>query len=264
MDLGITGKIALVAGASSGMGRATAELLAREGCLVAVAALPADQVSIDETVAGINASGAHAVGIAADFTVGEEVQRAIGWVTKELGPPDIAIANVDGPGAGLFDEVPDEKFRAAVNNMTMSVVYLVRAVLPHMRVRHWGRIVALNSMAAKEPEAGRVLVSPSRAAVVGLCKSLADEVAADGITVNSVGTGWFHTDRMIRGYTVAAERRGVTLDTVLEELKASLPARRLGRPQEMAAVLAFLCSEGAGYITGEFINVDGGYHRSAF
>jgi len=264
VDLGIQGKVALVAGASKGMGRAAAELLAREGCRVAVAALERDQDSIDEAVAGITEAGGEAIGVAADFTDGGQVERAVAKVTKELGSPDIAIANVDGPGAGSFDEVSDESFVKALSNMTMSVVYLARAVVPHMREQGWGRIIAMNSMGAKEPEGGRVMVSPARAAVVALNKSLSDELACDGITVNSIGTGWFSTDRMLAGYAARAEQRGVTLDEVLAELTATFPARRLGKPEEMAAVLAFLCSQGAAYITGEFINVDGGYHRSAF
>jgi 3-oxoacyl-[acyl-carrier protein] reductase len=264
VDLGISGKVALVAGASKGIGRATAELLAREGCRVAVAALEHDQESIDETVAGIIEAGGQAIGVAADFTVGEKVERAVAKVTEELGSPDIAIANVDGPGKGSFAEVSDDDFKRSINNMAMSVVYLARAVVPHMREQGWGRIIAINSMAAKEPEIGRVMVSPSRAAVVALNKSLSDEFACDGITVNSVGTGWFRTDRMMKAYSAAAEQQGVTLDDMLAELTAQFPTKRLGKPAEMAAVLAFLCSEGAAYVTGEFINVDGGYHRSAF
>jgi 3-oxoacyl-[acyl-carrier protein] reductase len=264
VDLGIEGKVALVAGASKGMGRAAAELLAREGCRVAVAALERDQDSIDETVAGIIEAGGEAIGVAADFTDGGQVERAVAKVTKELGSPDIAIANVDGPGPGSFDEVSDERFMRAMSDMTMSVVYLVRAIVPHMREQGWGRIIAINSVGAKEPETGRVMVNPSRAAVVALNKTLSDDFACDGITVNSIGTGWFSTDRMLNRYAAAAEQQGITLDDVLAELTAKFPAKRMGKPEEMAAVLAFLCSQGAAYITGEFINVDGGYHRSAF
>ena len=264
MDLGIEGKVALVAGASKGLGRATVELLAREGCRVAVAALPSDQESIDETVAAIVDAGGAAVGIAADFTVREDVENAITTLTASLGSPDIAIVNVDGPGMGSFWDVADEDLTNALRNMTMGVVFVVRAVVPHMREQGWGRIVALNSVGAKEPEPGRVLVNPSRAAVVALNKTLSDEFARDGITVNTIGTGWFQTERMLNGYSMIAKQRGVSLDEVLAELCTTFPANRIGKPEEMAAVLAFLCSEGAGYITGEYIFVDGGFHRGAF
>jgi 3-oxoacyl-[acyl-carrier protein] reductase len=173
------------------------------------------------------------------FTVREKVERAVAEVTKELGPPDIAIANVDGPGAGSFAEVSEKDFASSINKMAMSVVYVARAVLPHMRRHRRGRIIAINSMSAKEPESGRVMMALSRAAVVALSKSLSDEFAGDGITVNSVGMGWFRIDRMIGAFIATAERQRVTFDDVLSERIASLPAKRLGKPEGMAAVLAF-------------------------
>jgi 3-oxoacyl-[acyl-carrier protein] reductase len=264
MDLGLNGKVALVAGSSKGFGRTTVELLAQEGCRVAVVALERDQASIDDTVAAIRAAGGQAIGIGADFTVREHVERTVAAITSSIGAPDIAIANVDGPGPGTFEEITDDAMITALRDMTMSVVYLARAVLPEMRHRRWGRIIAINSVGAKEPETGRALVNPSRAAVVAFCKTLSDDVARDGITVNTVGTGWFRTDRMLNRYQQAADARGVPLGDVVSELAEKFPAKRLGEPSEMAATLSFLCSEGAGFITGEFINVDGGYHRSAF
>jgi NAD(P)-dependent dehydrogenase (short-subunit alcohol dehydrogenase family) len=264
MDLGIAGKVAFVGGGSKGMGRAVAEQLGREGCLVAVVALGDDKAAIDDTVRAIADAGGTAVGIAGDLTTRDDVERAVASVTDALGSLDIAVVNVDGPGKGNFSDVSDEAFALAMDRMTMSAVYVARAVLPRMKARGWGRMVVLNSVGASEPQPGRILVNPSRAAVVALNKSLSDEFAGDGITVNTIATGWIGTDRMYRGLSAEADQRGVALDDVVAELVQQFPARRIGLPEEMASVIAFLCSQGAGYITGELIHVDGGYHRGAF
>ena len=264
MDLGIAGKVAFVGGGSKGMGRATAEQLGREGCRVAVVALADDKGAIDDTVRSITDAGGTAVGIAGDLTTRDDVEQAVAAATDALGAPDIAVVNVDGPGKGNFAEVSDEAFALAMDRMTMSVVYVARAVLPSMQAQAWGRLVVLNSVGASEPQPERILVNPSRAAVVALNKSLSDEFARDGITVNTIATGWIGTDRMFRGLAAEAARRGVAPEDVLTELTNQFPARRIGLPEEMASVIAFLCSQGAGYITGELIHVDGGYHRGAF
>ncbi|KRA31502.1 3-oxoacyl-ACP reductase [Nocardioides sp. Root614] len=266
MDLGIAGKVAFVSGGSMGMGRATAELLAQEGCLVAVAALPAHKESIDETVDAIRVAGGRAVGVAADLTVEEDVNRAVAECTFALGAPDIAIANVGGPGPGDFVDVANEDFTDAFQSMAMSMIYLVRAVLPHMREQKWGRIVNLNSGAAKEPppELPHILANTARAAVVPLNKTLSNEFGKDGITVNTIATGYIGTQRMQAYYEHLAAERGVTKEELVAALTANVPVRRVGTPEEMAGVVTFLCSEYAGYVTGEFIAVDGGFHRSAW
>jgi 3-oxoacyl-[acyl-carrier protein] reductase len=266
MDLGIKGRVAFVSGGSMGMGRSAAELFAQEGCRVVIVALPRDQDSIDETVAAITAAGGEAVGVGADLTVRAEVERAVGTAASTFGsPPDIAVANVDGPGTGNFDDVSDDDFRVAMDRMMMSMVYLCRAVLPHMREQRWGRIVNLNSMGAKEPPPGlaHVLVNPSRAAVANLDKTLANEFAQFGITINTIGTGFIGTGRMHAYVDRMAAEQGVPREDVLAAVSADAPAGRIGTPEEMAGVVAFLCSEYAGYVNGEFIHVDGGTHRSA-
>jgi 3-oxoacyl-[acyl-carrier protein] reductase len=266
VDLGISGRVAFVSGGSMGMGRTTAELFAEEGCRVIVAALPRHKESIDETVEAIRSAGGQAVGVSGDLTQRDDVESCIAAATAAFGPPDIAVANVDGPPPGLFFDVTDEAFGLAMNQMMMSVVYLCRAVVPEMRKRKWGRIVALNSVGAKEPprELAHVLVNPSRAAVVALNKSLSNEFAGDGITVNTIGTGFIGTDRMYRGFQAQADAKGSTLEQVVGDIEATIPANRVGKPSEIAATVAFLCSEGAGYINGELIAVDGGFHRAAF
>jgi NAD(P)-dependent dehydrogenase (short-subunit alcohol dehydrogenase family) len=266
MDLGIAGKIAFVSGGSMGMGRATAELFATEGCRVAVAALEQDKDSIDETVAAITASGGHAIGVAADLTVKEDVRRAVAETTAALGPPDIAVANVGGPKSGYLFDVTDEDFMVSHQQMTMSMVYLCREVVPHMRRQGWGRIVNLNSISAKEPfrELAHILANTARAAVVALNKSLSNEFAGDGVTINTIGTGYIGTDRMLAYFDRVAQEKNLPADTVQASLTSSIPAGRVGLPSEMAGTVAFLCSEYGGFINGELIAVDGGQHRCAW
>jgi 3-oxoacyl-[acyl-carrier protein] reductase len=267
MDLGIAGKVAFVSGGSMGMGRTTAELFATEGCRVVVAALPEHKESIDDTVAGIRAAGGQAVGVAADLTKEGDVEMAVATAEDAFGSrPDIALANVGGPKQGEFFTVTNDDFAAALHDMGMSMVYLARAVIPHMREQRWGRIVALNSGAAKEPppELPHILANMSRATVIPLNKSLSNEFGRDGITVNTIATGYIATPRMEAYYEKLAEARGVSADSLVEQLVSSVPVRRLGSPDEMAATIVFLCSQQAGYVTGQFIAVDGGFHRSAW
>jgi 3-oxoacyl-[acyl-carrier protein] reductase len=264
MDLGIAGKVAFVSGGSKGMGRATAEMLAAEGVQVIVAARSKD--AVDETVQVIRATGGAASGVCADLTLQEDVARAVAQGTEAFGPPDIAITNVHGPGPGDFFDLTDEQFASAFREMALSVVYLTRQVVPHMKEQGWGRLVNIGSGAAKEPppQLAHMLANTTRASVVTLQKSLANELGPYGITVNTLGTGWFGTQRMYDYVDTLASKSGTSREAALEPLTATIPARRVGIPEEMAAVVVFLCSMGAGYLTGEFINVDGGVHRSAF
>jgi NAD(P)-dependent dehydrogenase (short-subunit alcohol dehydrogenase family) len=266
MDLGIRGKVAFVSGGSMGMGRATAETFAVEGCRVAIAALQEDQDSIEETLASITAAGGTAIGIAGNLTVKADVDRAIAETTQAFGPPDIVVANVGGPGPGYLFDVSDEDFMVAHQEMTMSMVYLCRAVIPHMRAQGWGRIVNINSLSAKEPfpELAHILANTARAGVVALNKSLSNEFARDGVTINSIGTGYIGTPRMIGYMERVAAEKGLPLETVRQSLTSGIPAGRVGRPEEMAGTIVFLCSEQAGFINGEFIAVDGGQHRGAW
>jgi 3-oxoacyl-[acyl-carrier protein] reductase len=267
MDLGIAGKVAFVSGGSMGMGRTTAELFAQEGCRVVVAALPEHKESIDDTVESIRARGGDAVGVAADLTVEDDVNGAVAAAIGAFGSlPDIAVANVGGPKPGDFVDVTNDDFTGALHNMTLSMVYLARAVIPHMRERRWGRIVCLNSGAAKEPppELPHILANTSRAAVVTLNKSLSNEFGRDGVTVNTIATGYIATPRMRAYYDNLAAQRGISAADLVDELTANVPVRRIGTPEEMAGVIVFLCSQLAGYVTGEFISVDGGFHRSAW
>ena len=266
MDLGISGKTALIAGGSSGIGRRTAELLAADGCAVAVIGLASDPALIEEAVSAITAKGGKAIGIGADMTQKDDVERAIAECEAAFGSPDIVVANVNGPPPGFFDEVSDAQFEEAVRSMTLSLVYLLRKTLPHMKAQGWGRIVNMNSIGAKEPTRfpGHILVNTGRAAAVALAKSLSDEFASFGITVNSIGTGYIGTDRMLNYWKRMSDKTGRPVDELLKGLTDDIPAGRIGRVDEISATVAFLCSDLGGYVNGEFVNVDGGLHRSAW
>lgn len=266
MDFGISGKTALIAGGSMGIGRRTGELLAAEGCAVAVVGLADNPEAIAETVAGIRARRGRALGISADMTRKAEIERAVAECNAEFGLPDIVIANVNGPPPGRFEDVTDEQFEEAVRSMTMAMVYLMRETLPYMKTRGWGRVVNMNSIGAKEPPRvpPHTLVNTGRAAAVALAKSLSDEYAMFGITVNSVGTGFIGTQRMLGYYDRMSEKTGTPRDELLKDLTNSIPAGRVGKVDEIASTVAFLCSDAGGYVNGEFINIDGGWHRSAW
>jgi 3-oxoacyl-[acyl-carrier protein] reductase len=264
MDLGIAGKVALVSGGSRGVGRKAAEMFAEEGCKVAVVARGKE--ALDDAVATIRANGGEAIGVSADLTVEADVIRAVAETTEAFGPPDIAVSNVHGPGPANFDDLTDENLMNAFQHMTISLVYMARACLPHMRQQRWGRLVNVGSGAAKEPPAGlrHMLANSTRAAAVALNKSMANELGSYGITVNTVATGWIGTERMHEYVSKVAAERGISHDQVLSGVTADIPAGRVGRPEEEASLVVYLASELGGYINGEFINVDGGSHRSAF
>jgi 3-oxoacyl-[acyl-carrier protein] reductase len=265
MDLGIAGKVVFFTGGSKGMGRVAATMLAEEGCKVAIVARGKD--AVDETVSAITAGGGTAIGVTADITKQDQVAAAVERVTRELGPPSIAVGqalyNQPGDFADITDpEVYVESFRA----YTMSTIYLLKAVLPGMKGAGWGRFVHVGSATAKEPEGSihHVVANATRPSTIGLLKTVADEYAQYGITVNTVAPGWIETENAI-GYLnrqaglVSAEARGRWMKE-----QARVPAARMGRPEEIASMIVYLCSELAGYVNGAWIEVDGAHHRSAF
>lgn len=265
MDLGIAGKVAFFTGGSKGMGRVAATMLAEEGCKVAIVARGKD--AVDEAVAAITAGGGTAMGVTADITRQDQVTAAVERVSRELGPPAIAVGQTVYTQPGDFDDILDpevyvESFRA----YTMSTVYLLKAVLPAMKDAGWGRFVHVGSATAKEPEGAihHVVANGTRPSTVGLLKTVADEYAQYGITVNTVAPGWIETENAI-GYLnrqAGLESAGARRQWMREH--ARVPAARMGRPEEIASTIVYLCSELAGYVNGAWIEVDGAHHRSAF
>lgn len=264
MDLGIEGKVALVSGGSKGMGRATAEELAREGCKVVVTAR--GQEAIDETVTAIRAVGGTAVGVTGDFTKKSEIERIVNEANAAFGPVDIAVFNVYGPTSGRYETLQDEQLTEAYNDMVMALHWMVQAVLPGMKDAGWGRIVNINSISSKEVHRELPLFTANltRVAAVSFGKTLADEVGRFGITVNTMGTGGFLTQRYEDYMRKRAEEAGLEYDRFTAMRREDTPVGRLGYPEEMAAAIAFLCSTRASYITGQFIVVDGGRVRTVW
>jgi 3-oxoacyl-[acyl-carrier protein] reductase len=260
VDLGIRDKVALVAAASKGLGKAAAMALAAEGARVVIAARGADLLR--QTAAEIAAAtGASVTGVAADVSVAADTQRLFEAACDTYGQVDILVNNAGGPRPGVFTDMSDEDWLQAVELNLLSTIRLTRLVLPGMRARRWGRIVNITSISVKQPIPNLILSNGVRAGVVGMAKTLADQVAAEGITVNNVCPGYMLTDRVRDLSRSQAEAEGVAVEEVLQRSLVDIPAGRLGQPEELAALIAFLASEPAAYITGATIQVDGGRYR---
>ncbi|QEC50333.1 SDR family oxidoreductase [Baekduia soli] len=248
MELGLRGRVALVTGGSRGIGRAIAEGLAAEGARVAVAArTQADASAVAEAI-----GGRALVFDSADLGA---VDGLVDGVERDLGPIEIYVANTGGPPAGADPlGFTDEQWEAAHRSLVVSPMAILRRVLPGMRERGFGRVVGVSSSAALEPLAGLQLSNANRPGLLAAFKHLAREVAADGVTLNSVLPGRIATDRL------ASTQGG--MDAAQERARTEVPAGRLGTPEEIAAAAVFLCSEPAAYVTGQRLLVDGGLTRS--
>lgn len=265
MDLGIAGRVALIIGGSKGIGFEVARMLAAEGARVAVVART--RKHIERAVAEITSRGGEAIGVSADMSTRDGVERAVAEVNATWGPPLIVVSQADFHVRGFFEEVTRlEDYVDSYRTYTMSQVYLLHAVLPAMKAANWGRYVHIGSATAKEPQRTppHTVANATRPSTVGLLKSVADEYARYGITINTVAPGWIAT-RTTNWYLETHE--GLTDDEARRQWMietAGVPAGRLGDPAEIASTIVYLCSELAGYLTGHYIAVDGGLHRSAF
>jgi len=263
MDLGLTGKVAIVAAASSGLGKATAMELAADGARVAINARNEEQ--LQNTASEIqSATGAEVIAIAGDVTREELVRQLVSETKTKFGTVDIVVANAGGPPAGFFDDFGAQHYRDAVELNLISTINLCRESVPHMRERGWGRIVAITSIAAKQPVENLILSNIARAGVLGFMKSLSQQIAADGITANTLCPGYHLTERLTSLSSLIAKNEGVSVEDVYARWAASTPMKRIGDPKEFGAVVAFLCSERASYLTGTVIQVDGGAYRALF
>ncbi len=261
MDLGLKGKIALVAAASQGLGRAVAEELAAEGASLILCARHDD--ALQTTCAAIAAAhGTPVLGLATDVADPAAVARLVAAGLARFGRIDILVTNAGGPPAGTFDTLSAEQWQAATSLLLTSVVELTRAVLTGMQARGWGRILNITSISVKQPVANLMLSNSLRAAVTGMARTLATEVAAQGITVNNILPGYTRTERVVGLAEATAAREGISADEATARWENEIPMRRLGEPREFAALAAFLCSERASYITGTSVPVDGGWIRS--
>ena len=260
MKLGLNGKRALVTASSMGIGKACALELAREGADVVTCARGTDALEATrDAIAG--ETGRKIVAVTTDLSYGAQIEELMERTRAELGGLDILVTNAGGPPSGRFMDFDDEAWMKAVSLNLMSVVRLNRAAIPMMRDAGGGAIVNLASISVKEPIKGLVLSNSIRAGVVGLSKTLANELGPDGIRVNVVCPGYTATDRMTELMTARAEREGKNLDEIASGFYDSVPLGKFGEPRDIARMVAFLASEAAGYITGLTVQVDGGAVR---
>ncbi len=262
MDLGIKGKSAFVAASSTGLGRAVAIGFGREGGRVTLCSRSKER--LDAAAKAVEAVGGEAHVVVCDIRREEEIRTAVESAVDRFGGVDILVTNCGGPPPGLFDDLDEDRWEDAFRSILLSVVRLADAVLPGMRSRGWGRIVPIVSVSAKQPIENLLLSNTLRPAVVGLAKSLSAEVAGAGITVNCVAPGYTRTERLEELAAYRAEKMQTTVEEVYRSWTATIPARRLGRPEELADLVLFLASERAAYLTGNTIAFDGGSVRSLF
>jgi 3-oxoacyl-[acyl-carrier protein] reductase len=266
MDLGIKGKKALVTAASRGFGLATAELLVREGVAVALCARGVDDLErAAETVrhTGRQVWGDQAPAVTAAALDVTDAPAVAAFV-KATGPVDLMLVNAGGPPAGTFAELELSQWRQAYSLTLESAVHLCRLVLPDMAARGWGRVVMITSVSVKQPVDNLMLSSVLRPAVQGLVRTLANTYAAQGVTVNAVAPGYHTTSAVERLIAKKIEQTGCSRQDVLDAWTREIPMGRLGKPAELASLIVFLMSQGAGYVTGQGIVSDGGWVKGTF
>jgi len=260
MDLGLKNRVVIVAASSQGIGRATAEAFAAEGCRVAMCARQGQ--ALQQAAQEIRSQ--HRTDVLAeplDVTDVEAVRRFVEAVVVKFGGVDICVTNAGGPPAKGFLATSSEDWRGALDANFLSAVYFAREVIPHMQRKRWGRIITITSITTKQPVGDLVLSNAVRAAVVGLVKSLANEFGKDGILVNNVGPGYTATERLKELAKARSAALGKSEKEIFESWAADAPLKRLGEPREVAEMIVWLASERASYITGQTVLVDGGLYK---
>ena len=260
MDLGLRGKVALVAAASQGMGQAAAMALAREGCRIAICART--RGPLNETAEAIRkATSAEVVSVAVDLARPEGPSAFVERALEAYGGLDVLVGNAGGPPTGTFDSVPEAEWDRIYGLTFQSTARLVRAALPALRHRGGGSIVLLQSISVKQPLDNLILSNAMRGAVLGLAKSLARELAKDSIRVNVVAPGYVGPDRLLEVVQARAEKEGVGVEATTASMAREIPLGRFGTPEEIGDLVAFLASPRAAYITGDVVQIDGGLYR---
>jgi len=260
MDLGLKGRVAIVTGSSQGIGKAIASGLAQEGARVSISAR--NEKQLNETAKEIRlATGAELFVVPTDLTREDDIRRLVARTAEAFGRIDILVNNTGGPPSAAFLETSEDHWRNAVDLLLVSVVTASLEVVPHMQEHIWGRIINMTSFAAKQPAERLVLSNTLRAGILGLSKTLANELAQYGILVNAVCPGWTMTKRVEELAKTQAKSSGKTPEEMIKGWESQIPLRRLAQPYEIADLVVFLASERASYITGAVIQVDGGHTK---
>ena len=263
MDFGLKDRVAIVAAASRGIGYAAALELAREGTRVFLCSR--DERRASEAAEKIHReTGADVAGIAADVTNGSDVERFVRLAIERAGRVDICVTNAGGPPATVFDNTDIEMFRDAFELNALSAIRLAKLVLPGMREHKWGRIINVSSISVKQPVDGLLLSNTVRAGLTSWAKTVSNEVAADGVTINNVAPGYTLTERQDELALARGKALGKSKEEMIEMWASQTPIQRIATAEEIAAAIAFLASERASYITGVTLQVDGGWTRGLF
>jgi 3-oxoacyl-[acyl-carrier protein] reductase len=263
MDLGLKDRVAIVAASSTGLGKAVAMGLAREGAKLALCART--EAVLKTTASEIhNATGTEVLARSLDVTVYDQVRAFVTETLARFGRVDICVANAGGPPAKPFSQTTVEDWQAGVNLNLMSTLYFAREVLPLMQKRKWGRFITITSMSVKQPVDNLILSNSVRAAVSGLVKSLANEYAQDNVLVTNACPGYTQTARLDQLAEKIAQAEGVAPDQIRQRWASQIPMKRLGQPEEFASLVVFLASERSSYITGASIAVDGGFVKGIY
>ena len=252
MDLGLTGKVAIVTGASQGIGKATVMRLASEGALVVACARGRDM--LDATVAQVREAGGRAHAVSADVSKPQAAPGIVDEALKTFGRIDILVNNAGTSATGAFETVTDEAWQADLDLKLFGAIRLIRAAVPYMREQRGGRIVNVTNIGAKQPAAGSLPTTVSRAAGLAMTKALSKEFAPEGILVNTVCIGLIRAGQ----HEKSAARRGIDVEELYQTMGRNIPLGRVGRAEEAANVIAFLVSEAASFVTGTSVNLDGG------
>jgi len=260
MDLGLRGKVALVSGGSQGLGKAVAKELSAEGALVAICAR--DEGKLLLSAAEIEKeTGGEVVAFPADLTQVTEAREFVRKSVAHYGTVDILFNNSGGPPSLPLEQIDDDLWQFGFRLNLMSTIAMTTEVVPIMKQKKWGRIINSTSISVKQPIDGLILSNTIRAGVIGFAKTLSTELAPYHVTVNSVCPGYTLTNRVKSLSKVLADRENTRPEKIIKRWESTIPAGRLGTPEEFAATVAFLASERAGYITGAAIQIDGGWYR---
>ena len=261
MDLGLKNRVAIVTGSSQGIGKAIAYGLAKEGDNMTICART--EVTLKTTAEEIeSAFGTEVLAFPTDLKVRENIQAMVKATANKFGRIDILVNNTGGPPSALFLDTADKDWQETFDSLLMSVVNCCREVIPHMKANKWGRIINMTSFAAKQPAERLVLSNAIRAGVLGLTKTLSNELAEYGILVNAVCPGWTLTDRVKHLAQSKADKTGQDYEAIISEWARSIALNRMAQPEEIANLVVFLASEKASYITGAVMQVDGGVIKS--